>query len=56
MGRSIFELRQLHQQREAEPAVSAGGKIRSRVKHNGENRVDPVVWYPAIVIRYSETH
>jgi hypothetical protein len=35
--------------------VSAGDKIRFVVKHNGENRADPIVWDPAIVIRDSES-
>jgi hypothetical protein len=34
--------------------VSAGDKIRFMVKHNGENRADPIVWDPTIVIRDSE--
>jgi hypothetical protein len=37
--------------------VDAGDKIRFVVKHNGENRADPIVWDPAIVIRDSDrTH
>jgi hypothetical protein len=35
--------------------VSAGDKIRFMVKHNGENRADPIVWDPAIVIHDSAT-
>jgi len=35
--------------------VSAGDKIRFMVKHNGENRADPIVWDPALVIRDAET-
>ena len=35
--------------------VAAGDKIRFVVKHNGENRADPIVWDPTIVIRNSET-
>jgi hypothetical protein len=35
--------------------VSAGDKIRFMVKHNGENRPDPIVWDPTIVIRDSQT-
>jgi hypothetical protein len=35
--------------------VSAGDKIRFIVKHNGENRADPIVWDPAIVVRDAET-
>lgn len=35
--------------------VSAGDKIRFIVKHNGENRADPIVWDPAIIIRDSES-
>ena len=31
--------------------VAAGDKIRFIVQHNGENRADPIVWDPAIVIR-----
>jgi hypothetical protein len=31
--------------------VSAGDKIRFIVKHNGENRADPIVWDPVIVVR-----
>ncbi|MCU1305097.1 MAG: hypothetical protein JWQ87_5381 [Candidatus Sulfotelmatobacter sp.] len=34
--------------------VVAGDKIRFMVKHNGENRADPIVWDPVIVIRNSE--
>ena len=34
--------------------VAAGDKIRFVVKHNGENRADPIVWDPAIVIRDSD--
>jgi hypothetical protein len=33
--------------------VRAGDKIRFVIKHNGENRADPVVWDPAIIIRDS---
>ena len=29
--------------------VAAGDKIRFVVKHNGENRADPIIWDPAIV-------
>jgi hypothetical protein len=36
-------------------SVSAGDKIRFVVKHNGENRADPIVWDPTIVIRDAET-
>jgi hypothetical protein len=35
--------------------VSAGDKIRFMVKHNSENRADPIVWDPAVVIRDAET-
>jgi hypothetical protein len=35
--------------------VSAGDKIRFMVKHSGENRADPIVWDPAIVVRDAET-
>ena len=35
--------------------VSAGDKIRFTVKHNGENRADPIVWDPAVVIRDADT-
>lgn len=31
--------------------VAAGDKIRFVVKHNGENRADPIVWNPTIVYR-----
>jgi len=34
--------------------VKSGDKIRFVLKHNGQNRPDPVVWDPAIVIRDSE--
>jgi hypothetical protein len=34
--------------------VAAGDKIRFMVKHNEENRADPIVWNPAIVYRDSE--
>jgi hypothetical protein len=30
--------------------VAAGNKIRFIVKHNGENRADPIIWDPVIVI------
>jgi hypothetical protein len=33
--------------------VRAGDKIRFVIKHNGENRADPIVWDPAIIIRDS---
>ena len=33
--------------------VSAGDKIRFIIKHNGENRADPIVWDPVIVLRDS---
>jgi hypothetical protein len=32
----------------------AGDKIRFVVKHNGENRADPIIWDPVIVIRGSQ--
>jgi hypothetical protein len=35
--------------------VSAGDKIRFIVKHNGQNRADPIVWDPAIVILSTES-
>jgi hypothetical protein len=35
--------------------VTAGDKIRFVVKHNGENRADPIVWDPTIVIRKSNS-
>jgi hypothetical protein len=35
--------------------VSAGDKIRFMVKPNGENRADPIVWDPVIVIRDAES-
>jgi hypothetical protein len=31
--------------------VAAGDRIRFVVKHSGENRVDPIVWNPIVVIR-----
>jgi hypothetical protein len=31
--------------------VAAGDKIRFVVKHNGENRIDPIVWDPVVVTR-----
>jgi hypothetical protein len=34
--------------------VMTGDKIRFMVKHNDENRADPIIWDPAIVIRESE--
>jgi len=34
--------------------VAAGDKIRFVVKHNGENRADPIIWDPVIVIRGSQ--
>ena len=33
--------------------VAAGDKLRFEIKHNGENRPDPVVWNPIVVIRNS---
>ncbi len=33
--------------------VSAGDKVRFVVQHNGENRADPVLWDPVIVIQGS---
>ncbi|MGC2245414.1 MAG: hypothetical protein WA609_02315, partial [Terriglobales bacterium] len=33
--------------------VTAGDKIRFIVKHNGENRADPIVWDPVIVFHDS---
>jgi hypothetical protein len=35
--------------------VAAGDKIRFIVKHNNENRADPIVWDPMIVIRDTDT-
>jgi hypothetical protein len=34
--------------------VSAGDKIRFVLKHNGQNRVDPILWDPTIVLRSPE--
>jgi hypothetical protein len=34
--------------------VVAGDKIRFVVKHNGENRADPIIWDPVIVMRGSQ--
>ncbi len=34
--------------------VSPGDKIRFIVKHNGENRADPIVWNPSIVLQESD--
>ena len=34
--------------------VAAGDKIRFMVKHNSENRPDPIVWDPVIVLRDGE--
>ncbi len=34
--------------------VSSGDKIRFLVKHNGENRADPIVWNPSIVLQTSD--
>jgi hypothetical protein len=36
-------------------SVAAGDKIRFIVKHNSENRADPIVWDPVIVVRDPET-
>jgi hypothetical protein len=33
--------------------VSAGDKIRFILKHNGQNRPDPIVWDPVVIIRDS---
>jgi hypothetical protein len=35
--------------------VATGDKIRFIVKHNGENRADPIVWDPTIIIGNSKT-
>ena len=35
--------------------VSAGDKVRFVVKHNSENRADPIVWDPMIVIQDTDT-
>jgi hypothetical protein len=35
--------------------VAAGDKIRFIVQHNSENRADPIVWDPVIVIRDPDT-
>lgn len=34
--------------------VAPGDKIRFVVKHNGENRTDPIIWDPAIVFQESD--
>ena len=51
MGRSSSQIRYDHRLRDYESPVAAGDKIRFVVKHNGENRADPIVWDPMIVIR-----
>ena len=35
--------------------VAAGDKIRFMVKHNGENRADPIVWDPVVVFPNPES-
>ncbi|MGA9354222.1 MAG: hypothetical protein WBV46_11070 [Terriglobales bacterium] len=35
--------------------VAAGDKMRFVVKHNGENRADPIVWDPIVVFQNSES-
>jgi hypothetical protein len=35
--------------------LAAGDKIRFIVKHNGENRADPIVWDPVFVFRNSDS-
>jgi hypothetical protein len=34
--------------------VSPGDKLRFIVKHNGENRADPIVWDPSVVFQSSD--
>ena len=33
--------------------VSQGDKLRFIVKHNGQNRADPIVWNPSVIIQSS---
>lgn len=44
---TTYEITNLH--------VASGDKIRFVVKHNGENRSDPIVWDPVIVLQSSES-
>jgi hypothetical protein len=39
----------------ADLRVAAGDKIRFIVRHNSENRADPIVWDPAIVYHNSDS-
>ena len=36
--------------------VSPGDKLRFIVKHNGENRADPIVWNPSIILEGADSH
>ncbi len=38
----------------ADRPVAVGDKIRFVVKHNGENRADPIVWDPIIILRSAD--
>ena len=35
--------------------VAAGDKLRFVIEHNGQNRTDPIVWNPIVVMRTSES-
>ena len=36
--------------------VSPGDKLRFSVKHNGQNRADPIVWNPLVIIQGSDSN
>jgi hypothetical protein len=36
--------------------VSPGDKLRFSVKHNGQNRADPIVWNPSVIIQGSDSN
>jgi hypothetical protein len=36
--------------------VSSGDKLRFIVKHNGQNRADPIVWNPSVILQGSDSN
>jgi hypothetical protein len=36
--------------------VSSGDKLRFIVKHNGQNRADPIVWNPSVILQGSDSY
>jgi hypothetical protein len=36
--------------------VSRGDKLRFIVKHNGQNRADPIVWNPSVILQGSDSY